>query len=421
MVAAAICMILAPKVNLVTFPGMNGGIDTAGIRVDDILLGLIGWIVALTFVRGLKRDYTALEKKVLAFSLAGLFSNAINKFFFDRSNFLYSLRIVECFVFFYLGRLFAMRGRLINLIWAILGVNGVAMLLQRVGVLGAFSSEGFRASNTARPDGMTGGPWEVGAVINICFGVIAFDPEKRRSGRFVFGVFVITFGLILLTAARMPTVAHIVLLMLFIYNRSRNKLLFTAQAVVALVCVGLAASTSTVTRRSANTFSTANMEALASLYRDTKPVKGQMAIHGNRDTPQTEGADFSAAVRAISWGIAVKTWLADDSSIAIGVGPGTFGPALDGGWLRWLTESGLVGFVLLLALLAELWSINGAMKAAVISLATSMIAIDMPSYKVSTLIYFCAGYYLIRQSAGNRRTLSVKKTALAPIPVAQPG
>ena len=75
-----------------------------------------------------------------------------------------------------------------------------------------------------------------------------------------------------------------------------------------------------------------------------------------------------------------------------GVGPGTLTPALDGGWLRVICETGIVGTLVFLSLLRKISRLSTCCSMAVFALAINMLMIDAHmAYKVVAFLFFLVG------------------------------
>jgi proteasome assembly chaperone (PAC2) family protein len=76
----------------------------------------------------------------------------------------------------------------------------------------------------------------------------------------------------------------------------------------------------------------------------------------------------------------------------LGLGPGALGPALDGGWLRLLAETGIVGTFAFLFMLRKISNLDRACVMAVLALAANMVMVDSQNaYKVMAFLFLMAG------------------------------
>lgn len=381
-------LLFTPRLNLVSIPG-----QTAGLRLDDLVLAFIAFVfvasISLTFTGVF--TFTNIERYAFLFVLASTTSNIINMSIYSRSNILYSARIAEYFLFFYLGAFYAERYKIQKLAWLLLWINGSVMILQIFGLIGGFASSGIVAQASNRAIGLTGGPWEVGGLVNFCTAILVFE-TKSTTKRACY-VFSISFFLILLTAARMPMIADVVLLAIFLFRRSKHKSLAILQfsvGVIALATFVVMVPTH-LSERSANLFSSENLDYLSQTYASTNVNAGVPAFN---DVAAPRDTDLSWLMRVVKWVYAAKTWISNPAFWPLGVGPGTWGPALDGGWLRLLTENGIVGLVLFWCMMRAAQRDSFAMKAVIVCLFINMLMIDINiAYKAMAFVFFAAGYY----------------------------
>lgn len=387
-IALVVCLLFLPKVNLVSVGG-----ETAGIRIDDVVLLGLAALLVVGFLSVGRLHLTGIEWRVGLVVAVGLVSNAVNLAVWGVSRPLYSLRLVEYFTFFYFGYYFARRHRLTEVAWWLMAVNGVVMGLQALGWVGAWTSTGgYLTGALSRPTGLGGGPWEVGAILNVGFAIVTAPMRRLRS---VLLVFAPTFGLILMSGARMPTLAHLLLLTVCVYRHSRSRMRFAGKmALLGCLLWGvLTVVPSTVSERSERLSSSENLEMFGQLYRNADPVRAGAAERASVALDD-EDSDMSWLMRCVKWSAAIKTYLAHPARWLIGAGPGTFGPALDGGWLRVVTETGVLGLVLFVGLLRYLGRLGAEMTGIVLALAVNMLMIDIQiAYKAMSLVFFAAGFY----------------------------
>jgi hypothetical protein len=379
-------LLFLPKINLISFRD-----ETAGIRFDDIILLavvaviLCGWIVNLRFDIG--------PVPAAGFVVVAVFctSNLINA---GHSSILYSLRLIEYLVFFWSGELFIRRRHdFAFLVKLLIGLNCGAILLQAVGIIGGFTAEGY-GSAFERPFGLSANyPAEMGAMLNLAFAVLIFG--TKITGRFwQWCTFV---GVcIFITGSRSALLVHCLLTLVYIYRHSKNKtalVLRTATISGVLVAV-VAVVPNPVSSRSIDLFSTQNLETFRTLY-DGIPTDLQFSAMAEGVNPEDapEGVDASWFMRGFKWALVVKTMLDQRWTVWIfGLGPGVLGPALDGGWLRLVSETGAVGTVAFLALLRRISNLSTSCLMAVFALAVNMLMVDSHiAYKVMAFLFFLAG------------------------------
>jgi hypothetical protein len=379
-------LLLTPKINLISFRN-----ETAGIRFDDFILVtvstllLCGWIAEL--------DFHVDPIPAMGFVVVAVFcvSNLIN---FGHSNFLYSLRLVEYLVFFSAGKYFIRSHYdFASFMKLLLGVNCGVIFLQYAGIVGGFTADGYE-SGIERPFGLSANhPAEMGAFLNLAFAALVFG--TKTAARFWYWC-VLTGFCIFLTGSRSAFFAHSLLTLVYLYKHSKNRTSFalrTAAICASLVAVFVAIPNS-ISGRSSDLFSQQNLEAFTQAY-DAIPADTHFTgfVEGGDSWEAPEGVDPSWYMRGFKWAQVVKTMFAEPWPVWIlGLGPGSLTPALDGGWLRLVSETGVVGTFAFLVLMRRMWSLSTACLMAVSALAVNMLMVDSHNaYKVMAFLFFLAG------------------------------
>jgi hypothetical protein len=379
-------LLFLPKINLIGF-----GDETAGIRFDDVVLLLVaiflfsGWMVKLDFI--IEPFPAAVFAAVAAFCT----SNLLN---IGHSSFLYSLRLVEYLLFYWSGKaIVRARFDFSLLAKSLLVINCVFIFLQFAEIVGGFSADGYERS-LWRPFGLSANhPAEMGALLNLLFAALVFEPRKLT--RF-WGWSALIVICIFITGSRTALFAHCLLTLVYVYRSSMNKTRFVleASAIAAAVVAILVLIPNTASERSADLLTWQNVEAARTVY-DSIPNEKQFTgfAEGGNSDEAPEGVDVSLYMRGFKWIHVVKIMFTASWFVWIfGLGPGAFGPALDGGWLRLIGETGIVGTLAFIALLRKASRLGAACAMAVIALSINMVMIDSHNaYKVMAFLFFLAG------------------------------
>lgn len=379
-------LLFTPKINLISFRG-----ETAGVRLDDIiLLGVItlllsGWIVSLKF------SVEAVPAAALLVVAVFCTSNLINA---GHSNVLYSLRLIEYLVFFWSGKYFIRcRYDFQFLVKFLIAVNCGVIFLQAGGMVGGFTADGYEAL-VGRPFGIsTNYPGEMGAVFNLAFAAFAFG--NRTAAKFWYWC-ILTAVCVFVIGSRSALVAHCLLTLVYLYVHSKSRTAFVLRtvAITGLLVAAFLAIPNSVTSRSGDVFSRENVEITKRIY-DEIPVDRHFTdvAEGGASEDAPEGVDVSWYIRGFKWAQVIKTMFAEPWTVWIfGMGPGTVGPALDGGWLRLICETGVIGTFAFLALMRKISSLAMACSMAVLALTVNMLMVDSQNaYKVMAFLFFLAG------------------------------
>lgn len=379
-------LLLIPKINLISFRN-----ETAGIRFDDFILLtvttllLCGWIADL--------DFHIDPIPAMGFAVVAVFctSNLVNA---GHSNFLYSLRLIEYLVFFWAGKYFVRcHYDFTSFVELLLGVNCGVIFLQYAGIVGGFTADGYESA-VERPFGLSANhPAEMGALLNLAFAALAFG--TKTAARFWYWC-ALTGLCIFLTGSRSALFAHCLLTLVYLYQHSGNKTSFALRtaAIVGLLVAVFTLIPNSISGRSTDLLSKQNLETFRDVY-DAIPVDTHFTgfVEGGDSGEAPEGVDPSWYMRGFKWAQVVKTMFAQRWTVWIlGMGPGALTPALDGGWLRLISETGVVGTIAFLALMRRISSLSTAGLMAVFALAVNMLMVDSHNaYKVMAFLFFLAG------------------------------
>jgi hypothetical protein len=381
-------LLFLPKLNLVNLQA--GG---AGLRIDDALL-----LSCFVFFASVLFYYSGLRPRKVELAFAGwvtalLISNAVNIVLYGRSSYLYSLRFIEYFLFFYFGYYFAQRYELRTLAKAILWINTPIMLLQMLHLVGGFASAGY-SRYPDRPLGLTGGPWEIGVLINFCLAIFLFERKVGKGAALRSVLF--TSALVLLTGARMAMLAQLAIILAYYRRRGRNlfSMVWKSSAAIAVLAAVIWFIPNPLQERSQKLFNAENFYYLQQMYERTPDNPSLDEFYDYETNGAPEDSDLSWVMRVSKWCVATKLWMRDSTSPIFGLGPGGIGVALDGGWLRVVVESGGLGLVALIALAYQLWRISSTLKIMLLTIAINMLMVDIHlAYKVMGFLFFTAGYY----------------------------
>jgi hypothetical protein len=394
-----VVLLFLPKINLISFGG-----ETAGIRLDDIVLFVVvvvllcGWIIRLRF----KIDAVP----AFAFAMIGVFCLS-NLFNLTHSNVLYSLRLVEYLIFFWAGKsLVRSQFDFTSVVMLLVGTNCAAILLQFGGVVGGFTAEGY-TSSVGRPFGISANhPAEMGALLNLSFAALVFGERSRASARFWLWCLVIAVCTFI-TESRSALAVHCVLTWLYTYQHAKSRASFVLKSafVSGMLIAALVFIPNPVRERSSDLLSPQNFEAARQLY-DSMPAEKQFTgfTEGGEAEDAPEDVDASWYMRGFKWTYVIKImFTAPWQAWILGLGPGAVGPALDGGWLRLLAETGVVGTVAFIAHIRKISSLSASCAMAVLALAANMVMVDSQNaYKVMAFLFLLAGVHAQRKMLQSR-------------------
>lgn len=379
-----------PKINLISVGNFN-----AGIRADDALIAIFAMFYLFNKAQEKVVRISKVERSFFWLAIALSFSSLINAFGYGRGSLLFPARMVEYFLFFYLGwRALKSETQLRRVVMTTFWLQSVVGIMQLGGIMGGWTVYGYRFDVSERIIGLTGGPWELGIVLNFCSAYVLIMERKPVLKYLVFGL---AFALILANGSRMSLLAQLAVLVgsMLISGQLIAALKRLAVIVVIAVVGALAFEGSSVAERSEGLSGEGNVRLFQQAIRSVEatedaPNWGDLGV-----LSYGSGVDMSWSMRGNKWVYAAKMWLLNPGNTLWGVGMGTFGNALDGGWLRLLSETGVIGLVLFLLMLRRIQELHPVAWLIVVALAVNMLFIDIHmAYKAMSMLFAFAGGYL---------------------------
>ncbi len=407
-------LLFLPKFNLISLQN-----ETAGMRLDDAVLFFIGALLMYAHSLLHHRLYKV-EGWMLLLTGFSILSYLINRLLVSSdilhtdAKILYTIRLLEYFLFFYVGAMASRYFKVSTLVKAFFLWNVFWMILQKLSLAGAITSEGYNLGASTRVYGIASFPSEMGLLLNLLFCYMIYDPTPRcrlshlfsSPIRYFLQKFYLywMFGLfgifIIFTGNRISIVA---LFICFFYRLKSefNWRSFGSLLPLALISPFLIAgitllimNTASLYERSAGLLSFKNLE-LATIVWDKVDITKETV---DQDMAQPNEYDMSWWIRIHKWIHILKSYVTTPASYLQGLGPGFAGAALDGGLLRILTEYGLIGVFLFGKLFSSLYRINLQTKWMVIAFLINMIFFDAYlAYKTMSFLFFTCGDAFERQ------------------------
>lgn len=403
-------LLFFPKINLISLSER----ETAGIRVDDIFLLLFG-IVFFWAHCALKKRMTGLERWVMILVGFSLFSFSLNRIFVFfgmlhvNASIFYCLRILEYFLFFYIGMFSAQFVRSKTIITWLFLWNLLLMLLQKAELIGHFSVSGYLSIASDRVAGIASFPSEAGLLITMMFCFLVYDEQTSNKVHIIFPpalkafiqktyhywLFLLCTTLIIFTGSRIAILA-IIFAFFFRLKEDFKKGSF-ATWIGSTIFIGIATiaigttiiHTESVFVRSAELLSLKNISLIEKVWDQIDLSQDPIG----RENVRNENYDTSWWIRIHKWCYALKIYLSHPECYLQGIGPGFAMSALDGGFLRILTEYGLIGCLLFWNLFSSIYHKTKQLQWMVIVLLINMIFFDVYlAYKPMSLLFFVTGY-----------------------------
>jgi len=388
LVLACALFLLAPKVNIIQISG-----QTSGIRVDDLFLLLVSPYL-LRKVRDALEPISAVRLYLVFIGLAFV-SAVLHLDSNDWKLVLYPLRLLEYTTFLIIGALCTSRRLLVLIATLIIFFNtGVALGQMFLG-WGGFPYSRYAQEVGARAIGLTAGPWEMAAVVNIALAYLAHAWGRRpeRTTRFL-SIYMVALVSMILSGSRVGLVVNTLIVASYFMAldvKPWNKVLGIG-ATLAISALTFVAVPNSLGERSRALLEQGNLEHTQQIGRWGGCQKGEAG--GTIDFAVVDDGkhDPSWGVRAQKWATALCIFNQTPDNYLLGVGPGYFGPALDGGFVRVLVEHGAIGLLIFLASLIGGDTAFRHHRLFAIVFAAHMVFIDIYlSYKFVSLLLFMLG------------------------------
>lgn len=402
-------LLFLPKINLIDY----GGRETAGIRIDDFVLMVFVVLFAWAHFL-LNRRLRDVEKWFYAILGFSIFSFVLNQYFYSigwihvQGNLLYALRLLEYFAFFYIGLIAAEHVSASTLIKSFIVWNCTIMLFQKAGLVGEFSMYGYNPNATYRVPGICSFASEAGALLNMLFCFLIFQPSKETplmkfwppfarqviNSSYLYVMFLF-FGLLtVFTGSRIAIFAIAVVFLYCVGKKMSWRTPWTFGISAAIVLVGgfllsmFIMENQELISRSKGLLSMKNVELMERVWDNVDTTREPK----NGSTMATGGTDVSWWIRIQKWCYVLKIYVTHPITYLQGVGPGFAFAGLDGGYLRMLVENGLIGLFLFWKFFKSIAKKSPQLMSMVAVFALNMIFFDVYiAYKPMSLLFLVAG------------------------------
>lgn len=415
-------LLFLPKINILSLSET----ETAGLRIDDfILCGL--FLVLIWSHLSLRKRFHRIEVYLLGIVAFSIFSFLSNRILVEmgilhiNSKIFYCLRILEYFLFFYIGAMAAQFFKAHTILTAFFVWNLLLMVLQKVGILGEFSSSsGYNAMGSYRVSGISSFPSEMGALLNFIFCYYLFSEErihavpkrlpsylqKILNDLFDYWLFFLLAFLTIITGSRIAVLALIVPFLFKIKQKFSLRSLHTLPIAICflLAMTGITyyfiMETESIAVRSQGLLSWNNIHFIEEIWNAqdiTSSVTEESATSFSENS-----YDLSWWMRLHKWCFITKVFCYNPECYLQGLGPGCAWFALDGGLLRILVENGLIGFFLYCQFFLIIARRSVQLRWMTVVFLINMIFFDTYlAYKVMSLLFLMTGFTYCRDTASD--------------------
>ncbi|MBU0642354.1 MAG: hypothetical protein KJ699_02645 [Alphaproteobacteria bacterium] len=376
-----IAFILAPKINIVSF-------GDSGLRVEDFVL-FTALPVLFWRYKGRAHPFPLYVWAFFMFIAASFMSATLNLTEVGLTGLIFTGRQVQYFLWFLIAAEFAPfiseeRFRrafggiaLVLLLW---WVGEATHLLPKIG---RFAVVDERITLN------TSGPYET-AILAVLILILA--PKKWQKIAMV--------GVLIATQSRITLMASLVVWQVARPGRNTLALLLLAPVGILLLSIG---SLDLSESRFTQTQSIPSMISDIVQRVNEVPVITSLSefralvVDGLNENVDFTNGDASFQVRAFKWALIVKSLGADTMHFIFGWGPGAWGLAVDGHYVRFLGEGGIIGLMSALFFFGTSLSSRDAprpYRLGFLVMALSCVFIDAAvASKVSSTLWIIAGYF----------------------------
>lgn len=400
--------LVLPKINIISVFG-------TGIRIDDFLLGIFGLFLLLASLRvQLDSDLTILLKFfkiVVMITILGILSWSVS-YALDGAGIaglFFALRLLEYSMFLFVGYMLSSKIDLVKFVLILATLNLLVVFMQKAGMIGGFPTGAYQSNLTTRPIGLTSGPWEV--VVILAFGATYILYSKPFSTLLTGSIITLFTAGIIFLDSRIGILSFVLVATYFLLKGKSIKFIFTG--IIFFVPIFLFGAFQVISHsdRASRVFESQNYEFIQSAldavdidnYEMNNPTFNKF---GSFD--KLEG-DVSLAARSLKWIYVVKTTLDNKYRLLIGSGPGSFGVAVDGAYIRILGELGVLGLLLYILLLVKAIRLNPVVAIFVSVVAINALFIDVLfASRVMSVLFLLIGYS-VAMNKPERVTIQIKE------------
>lgn len=419
-------LLFFPKISLFSL----GDRETAGVRIDDLVLfGLCLLIIWAHF--SVRKTMGNIERLIVAIVSLSLCSFVLNRFFVQEgwlhvnASIFYCVRIAEYFIFFYIGALSIQFFRTSSIVTAFFIWNAVLMFLQKADFLGQFTLGSYVDSVSGRVVGIASFPSEAGMLIDLVFCYLIYNETKTPFFKkilapdiyhffkqtYVYWLFLLCSVLVIITGSRIAIIGLIIPFLCRIKNdlkKGRIGTWFYGLVFLAAACILtiiMIQKTDAISERSAGLLSVRNLQLIGTVWDKIDLAYDPI---GN-EAVEFDAYDRSWWMRIHKWVYAFKIYYMHPESWLQGVGPGFAMAALDGGWLRILTEYGVVGLLLFIKLFSAISRQSLQLRWMMVAFSVNMIFFDVYlAYKPMSILFFVSGCAWATSCAQTRHPVPLK-------------
>ena len=357
----------------------------------------------------------SIEIWVIILTLFGLFSFLSNRLLVSlellhvHAKIFYPLRLFEYFSFFLYRRFSYAIFQIIFDCKSFFSLEFNFNDFSKAAIAGWNYFNGYVGNVTNRIYGIRSFPAEGAILLNFMFVYFIYHPLPIKlpfifhsvlrvfiQKTFIYWLFLFFAVLIIFTGSRISILA---LLVSFVIKIKQDFRWRSSGALISLILFSIIGCgvisytvfyTDSVLERSINLFSMKNVDLA---FRVWEHIDTSHTPLEEYDVPLDDAYDISWWMRIDKWCYALKVFVTHPECYLQGVGPGFAMAALDGGFLRILTEYGIIGCFIFGKLFHLIYRQNMQLKWIVVAFLVNMIFFEAyQAYKPMSFLFLLSGY-----------------------------
>lgn len=410
-------VILVPKISIMSVPGTY-----VGIRGEDLLIFL--FLAAFLIKRALSpsfkinKDFKKINKLFLFYAVACLLSVCYGIYLGFINNpllgFMFLFRKIEYFIFIFLGYIYFTDNKNTKKFIKAIDVSVVILLIigifQKFGIIGAYALGRYDPDSSDRIMSTFSGAYEYSSFLVMITPIYIYRMKANKKLALFYVIFLAIIGYsVLITEARIALVAFSAMIAISIWKMIKSNAI---KLVIIFYAIGLTFVGGALAQNISASGSVEYLERFSTI--DIGPMIDETKYAYNvRDykTFLVTGPQIYFAGSDLSYSMRMSKWLNYIDGVQhnpiFGLGLSTTGEAVDGNYIRYLAESGLLGFSLWLMLILTVLKVGKkVMKkdslegyllySATIGLLMIAVFIDVfEASKVAMLFWFIVGWSLV--------------------------
>lgn len=327
--------LIFPKIDLLDLPYYH-----QGIRLEDILILTIFFL--LFYLKKIEIKSNDVGNSVIFYFFILCVSCLIGSIYFDQKWIIIIRYIEYIVVIIYYNRRVITTDTIFKLLKLYLVLNLFFVILQKLSMMGEFSSLGYENPidrTDSRPTGLTGGPWELANCSAIIFFCLLM--EKKKSFFFNFIFLSIAIYLMIATQSRTIVLSFSLALIIYFYQRYVDIKKFPVFLILFIISTLLIISVTNYIEINSTYSHLLTMFKNAMInFEETKYAGGNF---DGIDYKTLDGKLWSVAIRIDHWLHLYKQFLTNQVTILFGTGSTTV--YYESTIFRILFGTGIIGLV----------------------------------------------------------------------------